>query len=137
MDIVSQERRSELMSSVKTENTRPEIMTRRLLHSLGFRFRLHLKHLPGKPDIVLPKYNLVVFIHGCFWHHHTKCPKSKLPVSNAKFWEEKIMSNVARDKRNIANLKEMGWKSLVIWECETKNRSFKEELGKILKKAIC
>jgi DNA mismatch endonuclease (patch repair protein) len=100
------------------------MVVRRKLHSLGFRFRLHSKRLPGKPDIVLPKYHSVIFVHGCFWHHHEGCPKSKLPTSNAEFWANKISGNVRRDEKNIRDLEHMGWRTLVVWECETKNGSY-------------
>jgi DNA mismatch endonuclease, patch repair protein len=112
------------MSGVRTSGTAPEMVVRRKLHSLGFRFRLHSKRLPGKPDIVLPKYHSVIFVHGCFWHHHEGCPKSKLPTSNAEFWANKISGNVRRDEKNIRDLEHMGWRTLVVWECETKNESY-------------
>jgi DNA mismatch endonuclease (patch repair protein) len=129
MDIYSREKRSELMSKVRTAGTTPELIVRRTLHSLGFRFRLHGKYLPGKPDIVLPKYHSVIFVHGCFWHHHRHCKKSKLPQSNAEFWRAKIHKNVERDSLKIAELIKLGWRVLVIWECETKNRSFEAKLS--------
>ncbi len=106
------------MRQVKAANSKPEMIVRRLLHRLGYRFRLHRKDLPGKPDIVLPKYKSAIFIHGCFWHHHEGCKKSKLPTSNAQFWREKIMANVTRDKQSLDALSKLGWKVMVIWECE-------------------
>jgi DNA mismatch endonuclease (patch repair protein) len=128
MDIYSKEKRSEIMSKVRSSGTKPEVIVRKKLHSLGFRFRLHNKALPGKPDIVLPKHRVVVFVHGCFWHHHNGCGKSKLPTSNAKFWRTKIFENVRRDAKIKADLKKLGWRILVIWECETKNTTFAKKL---------
>jgi DNA mismatch endonuclease (patch repair protein) len=134
MDVYSSEKRSEVMSKVRSSDTGPEMIVRRKLHSLGFRFRLYSKKLPGKPDIVLPKYRSVVLVHGCFWHHHTECPKSRLPASNAEFWRNKILRNVRRDEQNIAELIRLGWRVLVIWECEIKNGSYMESLNKFLQR---
>jgi DNA mismatch endonuclease (patch repair protein) len=130
MDIYNREKRSELMSKVRSASTTPEMIVRQKLHSLGFRFRLHNQNLPGKPDIVLPKHRSVIFVHGCFWHHHKGCGKSKLPSSNAEFWEAKITANVRRDARTIAKLRRLGWRVLVIWECETKNGSFVSKIAR-------
>jgi DNA mismatch endonuclease (patch repair protein) len=124
VDIYSRKKRSELMSKVRTFGTTPEMVIRRKLHSLGFRFRLNSKKLPGKPDIVLPKYHSIIFVHGCFWHHHEGCPKSKLPTSNAEFWSNKISANVRRDEKNICDLECLGWRTLIVWECETKNGTY-------------
>lgn len=132
MDIYSREKRSALMSNVRTANTTPELVVRRQLHSLGFRFRLHNKTLPGKPDITLPKHRIVIFVHGCFWHHHKNCPKSKLPSTNREFWAEKIASNVTRDTKKTAALRRLGWRVLVIWECETKTGRFNAKLNRFL-----
>ena len=134
MDIYSREKRSELMSNVRTTGTNPEMIVRRKLHSLGYRFRLNSKKLPGKPDIVLPKYHSVIFVHGCFWHHHIGCGKSKLPTTNAEFWQNKIFSNVRRDRSNLRALKKDSWQVLVIWECEAKADSFERKLKKFLTK---
>lgn len=123
-DVYSREKRSEVMSKVRSTDTRPELTVRRNLHSLGFRFRLHKKNLPGKPDIVLTRHRAIVFVHGCFWHHHTQCQKSKLPVSNADFWRNKILRNTRRDKQNISKLKRLGWRVLVIWECEIRTARY-------------
>ncbi|MGH9801490.1 MAG: very short patch repair endonuclease, partial [Blastocatellia bacterium] len=105
MDIYSKEKRSEIMSKVRSSGTKPEVIVRKKLHSLGFRFRLKGKSLPGKPDIVLPKYQAVVFVHGCFWHHHKGCRKSGLPASNSEFWRAKIFENVRRDAKVKTELK--------------------------------
>lgn len=118
MDKFDKNKRSEIMKSVKSKNTKPEIIVRRMLHNLGFRFRIHRKDLPGKPDIVLPRYRKVIFVHGCFWHHHEGCKKSQLPETNREFWQEKIEKNRIRDCMNIKKLHELGWGTLVIWECE-------------------
>jgi DNA mismatch endonuclease, patch repair protein len=120
-DTISKEKRSYVMSRIKGKNTKPEMLVRSSLHAKGFRFRLHKKDLPGKPDIVLPKYKTAIFVHGCFWHHHdTGCRDGHLPKSNVAFWEQKIRRNVERDKRNLQSLQTLGWHSIVIWECELK-----------------
>ena len=106
------------MSRVSGKNTKPELVVRSLLHKMGYRFRLHRKDLPGKPDITLPKYKKVIFVHGCFWHGHTDCPRSKQPTTNKKFWREKLDKNRERDKASVNNLKELGWDVLVVWTCE-------------------
>ncbi|MEQ8228517.1 MAG: very short patch repair endonuclease [Rhodospirillales bacterium] len=110
--------RSENMSRVRSKNTSPEMTVRRALHRAGFRFRLHRKDLPGRPDIVLPKKRLCIFVNGCFWHQHPRCPKSKRPKTNAEFWNAKLDANIIRDKKNHAALRQLGWKVLVLWECE-------------------
>lgn len=109
-----------MMSQVRTKGTTPELTLRSALHAAGFRFRLHCKNLPGKPDIVLPKYKCIIFINGCFWHHHNGCTKSKLPKTNVEFWRNKICTNVIRDKQNKADLEKLGWRVFVIWECNIK-----------------
>ena len=109
------------MSQIRSENTKPEIAVRRILHFLGYRFRLHRRDLPGKPDIVLPKYKTVIFVHGCFWHRHKNCRYSYNPKSRIEFWQDKFAANIERDKQSAADLKMLGWQQLVIWECETKD----------------
>ncbi|MDY0039481.1 MAG: very short patch repair endonuclease [Desulforhabdus sp.] len=106
------------MSRVSGKNTKPEIAVRSLLHSLGYRFRLHRKDLPGKPDITLPKHKKVIFVHGCFWHGHADCSRSKRPSSNEEFWREKLDKNIERDKATVNALKELGWDVLTVWTCE-------------------
>jgi DNA mismatch endonuclease (patch repair protein) len=119
-DKFSKQKRSEIMSGVRTAHTTPEVCVRKALHALGYRFRLQRKDLPGKPDIVLPKYKTVIFVHGCFWHSHT-CKKGQtLPQTNADFWIEKLSKNVQRDRENNEALKVLGWNVVVMWECETK-----------------
>ena len=120
-DILNKEKRSWNMSRIRSGNTKPEIAVRRTLHVLGYRFRLHRKDLPGKPDIVLPKYKTVIFVHGCFWHRHENCRYSYNPKSRTEFWQDKFAANIERDKRSAADLKMLGWRQLVIWECETRN----------------
>ena len=118
MDKFSPEKRSWLMSRIKGKNTSPEIRVRSLLHRLGFRFRIQRKDLPGKPDIVLPKYRVIIFVHGCFWHQHQGCKSSHIPQSNVSYWENKLSRNVLRDIKNKQDLEQLGWKVIVIWECE-------------------
>ncbi|WP_104473755.1 very short patch repair endonuclease [Acinetobacter indicus] len=117
VDIVDVSTRSRMMAGIKGRNTKPEILIRKLLHKKGFRFRLHVKDLPGKPDIVLPKYKAVNFVNGCFWHGHKDCRFFKLPATRTEFWQEKIMRNQANDSKSINLLLENNWKVAVIWEC--------------------
>ena len=120
MDIYSKNKRSNIMSRISGNNTKPEILVRKYLFSHGFRYRKNKKELPGKPDIVLSKYHVIIFINGCFWHGHT-CRAGRLPEPNHAFWENKIHKNILRDKKNIQELETRGWKVIVIWECELKN----------------
>lgn len=120
MDKLNPSQRSSLMSAVKSKDTTPEILVRRALHKLGYRFRLHRKDLPGKPDIALPKHNLCIFVHGCFWHQHLGCPRAKRPTTNIEFWNSKLDGNIVRDAHDVAKLHELGWRVCIIWECETK-----------------
>ena len=121
MDSVSPEKRSWVMAQVKGRNTRPEKAVRSLLHRMGYRFRLQRADLPGKPDIVLPKYRTVIFVHGCFWHRHTDCKRATMPATNIDYWTRKFERNVTRDEQNKAALESDGWRVLVVWECELKN----------------
>ena len=114
------EQRSRNMSAIKSKNTKPEIKVRKILHSMGYRFRLHRKDLPGSPDIVLPKYKTIIFVHGCFWHRHENCKYASNPKTRKEFWESKFKANVKRDKEIQEKIKNIGWLSVVIWECETK-----------------
>lgn len=120
VDILTKEKRSWNMSRIKSKNTRPEIRVRKILHSLGYRFRLHSNILPGKPDIILKKYKTVIFVHGCFWHRHKNCKYAYIPKSRIDFWEKKFEANKKRDQEVARKIQETGWKRLVIWECETK-----------------
>ena len=106
------------MSHVRNRDTRPEKMIRSILHKSGFRFRIQRKDLPGKPDIVLPKYKTIIFVHGCFWHQHEGCKKALPPKSNVSFWLEKFRKNKERDRKVIRTLQESGWKVIVVWQCE-------------------
>lgn len=117
-DIYSKEKRSYLMSLIRSQNTKPEIMVRKYLFSKGFRFRVNVKKLPGTPDIVLPKYRTVIFIHGCFWHGHGTCKIAHLPKTRTEWWEKKINRNIERDNSIRRKLKEMGWRTMVVWECQ-------------------
>ena len=114
------EQRSRNMSAIKSKNTKPEIKVRKVLHSMGYRFRLHSKDLPGSPDIVLPKYKTVIFVHGCFWHRHENCKYASTPKTRKEFWEKKFRENINRDNLNQANLSLKGWKIIIIWECQLK-----------------
>ena len=106
------------MACVKSKDTKPELIVRRFLHRNGFRYRLHCKKLPGKPDLVLPKYNIVIFINGCFWHSHPNCRRASIPKTNSAFWIQKLNKNVARDEANVSMLKSSGWNVVVIWQCQ-------------------
>lgn len=132
-DTLSQERRSWNMGRVRSKDTKPEIIVRSLLHRNGFRFRLHKKGLPGKPDIVLARYRTVIFVHGCFWHRHKGCPDSTTPKTRTAFWRNKFKENTERDKRTISALRDIGWNVIVVWECEIQRS---EILLKRLKKDI-
>src|SRR6218665_1997691 len=109
------------MSKISGKETKPEILVRKYLFSKGFRYRKNVKSLPGKPDIVLKKYNTVIFIHGCFWHGHEVCKKAALPADNREFWEKKINSNIIRDKKAELTLTQRGWSVIVVWQCEISN----------------
>lgn len=124
-DIYSKSKRSDIMSKISGKETKPEILVRKFLFSRGYRFRKNVKELPGKPDIVLPKYKTAIFIHGCFWHGHS-CQRGSLPESNREFWKEKINKNIERDSQNILQLEEKGWSVIIIWQCEMKNKEDKE-----------
>ena len=121
-DIVDARKRSEMMANIRGRNTAPELAVRRIAHRMGLRFRLHRNDLPGRPDLVLPKHRLVVFVHGCFWHRHEGCRHASIPKARRAFWMQKLMANVARDQRQQATLQALGWRVLVIWGCETGNR---------------
>lgn len=121
MDVHTVEQRSRNMAAIKGANTKPELRVRSLLHSLGFRFRLHRKDLPGKPDIVLAKYRTVIFVHGCFWHCHDCRWGNVIPKTREDFWARKRQGTMERDSRNIRALTAAGWKVLVIWECQSRS----------------
>lgn len=121
MDTLTPEQRHLNMSRIKGKNTRPEKRVRSLLHGLGYRFRLNVKSLPGKPDIVLPKYKTAIFVHGCFWHRHEACCYTTTPKTRQEFWEKKFSDNIQRDKNTAKSLEQLGWTVLVVWECELKD----------------
>ena len=128
------EQRSRNMSAIKSKNTKPEIKVRKVLHSMGYRFRLHSKDLPGSPDIVLPKYKTVIFVHGCFWHRHHNCKYASTPKTRQEFWNKKFNENINRDKINQENLSSKGWKIIIVWECEIKDKDF--DLNRLFKNEI-
>lgn len=123
--------RSAIMRAVPRRDTSPEITVRKLLHSLGLRFRLHQKTLPGTPDIVLPRHRSVVFVHGCFWHRHDGCPRTTSPKTHRSFWQQKFERNIERDAEKNRDLRKLGWRVVVVWECETKSQ---EKLRKKLRR---
>jgi DNA mismatch endonuclease, patch repair protein len=118
MDIVSPAHRSKIMSRIRGKGTKPELEVRKAAHKLGYRFRLHRSDLPGSPDLVFPSKNVALFVHGCFWHRHEDCRYSYRPKSNIEFWQRKFKNNVARDGRAKVELERMGWRVVIIWECE-------------------
>ena len=124
-----------MMAGIKGKNTRPEMLVRRGLHAMGFRFLLHDKRLPGKPDLVFPKYRAAIFVHGCFWHGHD-CPAFKWPKTREAFWRAKILNNIARDQRHNALLRQSGWNVIVVWECRTKPEAIEPTLLKIAEQLI-
>ena len=113
------------MSRIRSKNTSPEMRVRSLLHRMGYRFRLHLKNLPGRPDIVLPKYKTVIFVHGCFWHRHQGCKNCTTPTNRREWWLTKLEGNAARDKVHRDALKKLGWRVIVVWECESESEALK------------
>lgn len=121
MDIVSSDKRSAMMRGVKNKNTKPELAVRRLAHRLGYRFRLHVKTLPGNPDLVFPGRKRIIFVHGCFWHRHPNCRRATIPDANHEFWLKKLSENAVRDARVQDRLRSSGWQVLVIWACEIKD----------------
>lgn len=135
MDKIDPVRRSNNMRQIHSKDTKPEVIVRSLTHRLGYRFRLHRKDLPGKPDLVFGPRRKVIFVHGCFWHQHSKasCLDGRLPKSNSDYWHAKLRKNIERDTVNRAKLNKMGWRSLVLWECQLRNE---EKLGRWIKKFL-
>jgi DNA mismatch endonuclease (patch repair protein) len=133
-DRISRSHRSWNMSRIRGVNTKPELSVRSSLHRMGFRFRLHVKSLPGRPDIVLPKYRTVIFVHGCFWHRHPHCPYAYTPKSNTPFWETKLLRNVERDSQKVAQLLRLGWNVLTVWECQANNQSILAQIAQEIRK---
>lgn len=130
-DVFTREKRSMVMSKIRGHDTKIEVLVRKWLFKRGYRYRKNDPKLPGHPDIVLPKYKTVIFVHGCFWHHHDGCKYAYIPKTNVEFWKSKIYGNVERDRRNINKLTSMGWKVLVVWECELKKNA-EERLNLLL-----
>ena len=126
MDKITPSARSENMGRIRSKDMKPEMIVRKLTHSMGYRYRLHRKDLPGKPDLVFARRKKVIFVNGCFWHQHSdpNCPIVRKPKSNKSYWFEKLEKNVQRDKSNLAKLEELGWQTLTIWECEISNKNF-------------
>ena len=135
-DVHSKETRSYNMSQIKGRNTKPEMLVRKFLHAQGFRYKLHDKTLPGKPDIVLPKYKTVIFIHGCFWHGHNSCKYYVVPKTRTEWWLQKINGNIANDEKAVKALKKDGWKIITIWECDLKPAKVEKTLKAISKKML-
>ncbi len=133
-DVHSKQQRRYNMQQIKAVDTKPELLVRKFLHANGFRYSLHKKSLPGKPDIVLPKYKTVIFIHGCFWHGHSNCKYFTIPKTRAEWWTNKINANKANDAKAIKALKKQGWKVIVIWECKIKGKKTEQTLSLLLKK---
>lgn len=136
-DVHTKEIRSKNMRAIKSKNTKPELILRRELHRRGFRFRLHDKSLPGKPDLVLKKYRTAIFIHGCFWHMHD-CRFFRLPKTNSEFWKEKLISNVERDVKSVTSIKKVGFDVIIVWECEIKEDPVKcfDRIERQLKESV-
>lgn len=132
-DIWSKEKRSQVMSRIRSKNTKPELFLRSWLHSQGLRFRIHRKDLPGKPDIVLPKYKTAIFVHGCFWHYHADCREGRIPNTNSKFWQDKLSKNISRDVMHQQKLRELGWRVLVVWECELESANKNNNMNELAK----
>lgn len=121
-DLYSPEKRSQIMGRIKAKDTKPEKIVRSLLHAMGYRFRIHVGELPGKPDIVFSKKKKVIFVHGCFWHYHQECKRAKLPSTNTGFWRSKLIKNKARDELITTKLEKSGWQVLTIWQCQISDR---------------
>jgi DNA mismatch endonuclease (patch repair protein) len=122
MDIWTKAKRSEVMSLILGKDTKPELLVRKMLTTMGYRYRLNVKNLPGKPDIVLRKYKTVIFVHGCFWHLHSNCRDGTIPKTRVEYWQQKLLNNKVRDGRNIRALRRDGWKVLRLWECEVERK---------------
>jgi DNA mismatch endonuclease, patch repair protein len=137
MDKLSPLRRSHNMRQIKSVNSKPELTLRKIIFSLGYRYRLHAASLPGRPDIVFKKRKKVIFVHGCFWHCHNNCKEAHLPKSRLGYWQTKLARNVSRDRDNITTLSRLGWKTLVIWECEISGANIRNRISRFLGKTAC
>lgn len=141
VDTLTPAERSERMSKIRGTSTAPEMCVRRYLHGQGLRYRLHSRDLPGRPDLVLPRYKVVIFVHGCFWHAHS-CQMGRIPSTRTAFWKDKFETNKARDSRNIRKLRRLGWRVLTVWECglstqQSRNRSLPKLLSRIQNEVLC
>jgi DNA mismatch endonuclease (patch repair protein) len=133
MDTLSPADRSLRMSLVRSADTKPEMIVRRIVHALGYRFRLHVRGLPGSPDLVFPRHRAAIFVHGCFWHRHSCAMGNRMPKSRVKFWRAKLDGNRRRDRRSISELRHTGWRVLVIWECQTRSQeTLRKRLSRFL-----
>ncbi len=132
MDSLTPEQRSENMRRIRSADTAPEMTVRRAAHALGYRFRLHVKYLPGRPDLVFPRLGKVIFVHGCFWHCHARCKQFRIPGTRREFWETKLHGNKLRDQAHLKAIRKLGWQALVIWECQTEKPGLSERLQKFL-----
>ena len=138
MDTVSQKIRSRMMAGIRNKDTKPEILVRKHLHSLGFRFRLHRRIGKTRPDLVLPRWKTCIFVHGCYWHRHEGCKLASEPKSNTAFWKSKFNKNVERDKRNVKELRSLGWSVGIIWECSVRSGTFLEtQVKELITKRDC
>jgi len=131
-DVHSKQIRSYNMSRIRSTDTKPEMLVRRFLHAQGFRYRLHVKDLPGKPDIVLPKYRTVIFVNGCFWHGHKDCRYAVVPKTRTEWWLDKLRRNVQRDQQVVLELRSMRWKVIIVWECELKPLAIEQLFANLL-----
>ena len=136
MDIVTPEVRSRMMRGIRGKNTGPERSVRSAAHRLGLRFRLHVRELPGRPDLVFPRHKTVIFVHGCFWHAHQGCKYAKTPSTRTEFWTAKLQGNIERDRRATDKLAEMGWRVLNVWECSTRDPEAAAGLSEALRRWI-
>lgn len=127
VDVVDPETRSRMMSGIRGANTKPELNVRRRLHAAGFRYGLHRKDLPGRPDLVMPRHDAVIFVHGCYWHRHPGCRLATTPSTRTDFWTAKFTANQERDRRNFAELRNRGWRVAIVWECEVRTASGADE----------
>lgn len=136
-DVFSPDQRSRVMAKVRGQDTAPERIVRSLIHRMGYRFRLRVKDLPGRPDIVLPRHRKIILVHGCFWHQHPGCPHAQRPSSNTEYWNKKLDRNIARDRETLDQLANLGWNVLIVWECELKDISkLQEKLADFLHKSL-
>ena len=133
MDTLTKEKRSWNMSRIRSKDTAPEMRVRSALHRAGYRFRLHVKDLPGTPDIILPKYKTIIEVRGCYWHRHEGCKYAYMPKTKIEFWKKKFAENITRDQRTDKELKALGWRVIIVWECETRTQTFQEELSNMIK----